>query len=111
MLEVISTTDREPATRRKLVLYAEAVPLVWLVRPRRQTVEVYEPDQPVEIAPLDGILSGGTVLPGFSLAVRDISLNSPLLSQGNALAEASSHNLKLNGKPASRFWLDTTIFA
>jgi len=71
-VEVVSPTDREPAIRRKLAIYAEAGVLVWLVRPQRKTVEVYAPDQPVEILGIDGELDGGDVLPGFHLPVRDI---------------------------------------
>ncbi|MEO8395216.1 MAG: Uma2 family endonuclease [Chloroflexota bacterium] len=71
-VEVVSPTDREPAIRRKLAIYAEAGVLVWLVRPRQQTVEVYAPDQPVEIVGIDGTLVGSDLLPDFTLAVRAI---------------------------------------
>jgi Uma2 family endonuclease len=70
VVEVVSPTDREPAIRRKLAIYAEAGVLVWLVRPQHKTVEVYEPDQPVEIVGIDGELDGGDVLPEFTLSVR-----------------------------------------
>lgn len=72
VVEVISPTDREPAIRRKLAIYAEADVLVWLVRPRRKTVEVYAPDQPVEIMSINDTLDGGEVLPGFKLPVAEI---------------------------------------
>ncbi len=72
VVEVVSPTDREPAIRRKLAIYAEADVLVWLVRPQRQTVEVYAPDQPVEIMGVDEVIDGGEVLPGFKMAVRDM---------------------------------------
>lgn len=72
VVEVISPTDRQLAIRRKLAIYAEANVLVWLVDPKRQCVEVYAADQPVAIAALDGVLDGGSVLPGLTLAVRDI---------------------------------------
>jgi len=72
VVEVISPTDREPAIRRKLAIYAEAGVQVWLVRPRRKTVEIYAPDQPVEIIGVDDVIDGGDVLPGFKMAVRDM---------------------------------------
>ena len=72
-VEVISPTDRQPAIRRKLAIYAEAGVVVWLVYPARRIVEVYAPDQPVEIMGMDNTLDGGEVLlRGFSLPVRDI---------------------------------------
>lgn len=71
-VEVISPTDRQPAIRRKLAIYAEANVLVWLVDPQHKRVEVYAPDQPVAIVPVDGTLDGGNVLTDFSLPIRDI---------------------------------------
>lgn len=72
VVEVVSPTDKQPAIRRKLAIYAEADVPVWLVYPTRQLVEVYFPDQPVQIIPHDGELDGANVLPGFSLPLRDI---------------------------------------
>ena len=37
-----------------------------------QIVEVYTPDQDVQVVGIDGTLDGGDVLPGFSLPVREI---------------------------------------
>ncbi len=71
-VEVVSPTDRQPEIRRKLAVYAEDGVLVWLVYPEQKRVEIYAPDQPVEIVFEDGTLSGGQILPGFTLPVTDI---------------------------------------
>jgi len=73
-IEVISPTDRLRAVRRKVAAYQRAgVPLVWVVNPRRQTVEVYHPDdaQPTTLGLADE-LDGETVVPGFTLPVRTV---------------------------------------
>lgn len=72
VVEVVSPSDKQPEIRRKLALYAQAGVLVWLVYPEQKRVEVYAPDQPVEIRYVGDILSGGNVLPEFNLAVGDI---------------------------------------
>ena len=71
-VEVVSPTDRQPAIRRKLAIYAEAGAPVWVVYPTRQLVEVYFPDKPVQILGIDDALDGGSILPGFMLSLRDI---------------------------------------
>ena len=71
-VEVVSPSDKQPEIRRKLALYAQAGVLVWLVYPEQKRVEVYAPDQPVEIRYATDTLSGGDVLPDFTLAVHDI---------------------------------------
>ncbi|MBL8133083.1 MAG: Uma2 family endonuclease [Anaerolineae bacterium] len=71
-VEVVAPTDRHPAIRRKLAIYAEAGVLVWLVYPTRRLVEVYAPDQPVQIVTADGMLDGGSLLPGFRLSASEI---------------------------------------
>ena len=47
------------------------VQLVWLVYPDQQLVEVYTPDDEYILTAAD-TLSGGAVLPGFALPIRDI---------------------------------------
>ncbi len=71
-VEVISPTDVQADIRRKLGFYAAANVLVWLVYPARRLVEVYAPDAPVMLVTLDEALDGGTVLPGFTLPLREI---------------------------------------
>ena len=40
--------------------------LGWLINPQDQTVEIYRPNQDVEIVNLPTTLSGDDVLPGFT---------------------------------------------
>ncbi|MBI5930990.1 MAG: Uma2 family endonuclease [Chloroflexi bacterium] len=73
-VEVKSPTDRLRATRRKAEKYlAYGTRLVWVVFPETKTVEVYDIDsEDVQILGIEGTLSGGNILPGFTLAVKDI---------------------------------------
>ena len=72
-VEVKSPTDRKRDMRLKADKYlAFGTKMVWLVFPEDQDVEVYEPDKDVVNVGIDGILDGGTVLPGFQLPVRKI---------------------------------------
>jgi Uma2 family endonuclease len=72
-VEVISPSERRAKIERKIAEYrAAGVPLLWILRPRQCTVTVYEPDKPPRTLREDDTLDGGTVLPGFTLPVRDI---------------------------------------
>jgi Uma2 family endonuclease len=72
-VEVKSPTDSKRAMRRKAEKYLSAgTRLVWLVFPEQQLVEVYTPDEDVQVVGIDGTLDGGDVLPGFRLPVREI---------------------------------------
>jgi Uma2 family endonuclease len=46
--------------------------LVWLVFPEKRIIEVHQAGQPVRVLTEKDTLTGGDVLPGFQLAVRDI---------------------------------------
>lgn len=72
-VEVKSPTDSKREMRLKAEKYiAYGTQMVWLVFPDEQEVEVYLPGEDVKTVKLDGVLDGGTVLPGFRLAVQDI---------------------------------------
>ncbi len=72
-VEVKSPTDRKRALRRKAERYlAAGTKVVWLVYPDEQIVEVYVGDEDVKTVGMNGTLDGGDVLPGFTLAVKDI---------------------------------------
>ncbi len=71
-IEVMSPSDLLHNTRIKVVNYLAAGTVVWLVRPDIKVVEVYVSGQPVQVIHEDGTLDGGTVLPDFKLAVKDI---------------------------------------
>jgi len=71
-VEVLSPSNTPHEMRVKVVNYLSVGTTVWVVDPDRQQVEVYVPGQPVRKVGLDGVLDGGDVLPGFSVAVREI---------------------------------------
>jgi Uma2 family endonuclease len=73
-VEVKSPTDSKRAMRRKAEKYlAHGTRLVWLVFPEDQEVEVYDARyEDVKNIGIEGTLDGGDVLPGFTLAVKDI---------------------------------------
>jgi len=71
-VEVMSPSDDPDDLRIKVVNYLRAGTTVWVVNPEKQHIEVYAPDQsPKRVGP-EGTLSGGDVLPGFGVAVKDI---------------------------------------
>lgn len=73
-VEVLSVGNTVSEMDRKRLEYFEAgVRLLWLVDPRTRTAEVYTPGatEPITIAE-DGLLDGGDILPGFTLALRSL---------------------------------------
>ena len=71
-VEVISPSNTAREMERKLQEYREfGVRLVWYVFPEPQEVHVYSADQH-EILTIDQEISGGDVLPGFVLPVRQL---------------------------------------
>lgn len=71
-VEVQSPKQSLKALREKARYFvSNGTKLFLLVIPSKQLVEVYTPDSE-EMLTIDDTLSGGDVLPGFTLAVRDI---------------------------------------
>jgi Uma2 family endonuclease len=71
-VEVLSPTDDLQDVRIKVTNYLSAGTTVWLVSPAQKRIEVHAPGKPVVIARPGDTLSGGDVLPGFTLAVAAI---------------------------------------
>jgi Uma2 family endonuclease len=72
-IEIKSPDDSYTRMRKKAEYYlANGVRLVWLVFPEKQFVEIYRPDMDLDIKMLNETLNGADVLPGFTLAVKDI---------------------------------------
>ncbi len=73
-VEVLSPSDQERDVRIKVVNYLNEGTVVWIVDPvpERKRVEVYVPGEIVKILHLNDTLEGGSLLPGFSLPVREI---------------------------------------
>lgn len=76
-VEVISSSNRPREMLNKIESYIKnGTRLVWVVYPDEKVVDVWRPagddGMLVHKVTLDGTLEGGDVLPGFTLAVKDI---------------------------------------
>jgi Uma2 family endonuclease len=72
-VEVLSRGNTPQELRRKLADYFKAgVELVWFVDPRSRTVEVFTASDKSEVLTEKQTLTGGTVLPGFKLKLREL---------------------------------------
>ncbi len=73
IVEILSPDDRWSNVIEKLDEYfAVDVKMVWVADPRRQQVHVYHSPTEVERFGIDDELSGGDVLPGFSVSVAEL---------------------------------------
>ena len=72
-VEVLSEGNTEKEMARKCQEYFTAgAGLVWLVDPARRTVRVYTSPADYTVLRDDHQLDGGTVLPGFTLKLREL---------------------------------------
>jgi Uma2 family endonuclease len=71
-VDVPSTYASQRNLFTKTVNYLAAGTLVWIVFPERKEVEVYTPGAALRVLGVADTLDGGDVLPGFTLAVKDI---------------------------------------
>jgi len=68
VIELRSRTDSLPELQTKMQEYLNSgLRLGWLINPQAQQVEIYRPNQTVEIVQLPASLSGEDILPGFVL--------------------------------------------
>jgi Uma2 family endonuclease len=68
VIELRSRTDSLPQLQEKMQEYLNSgLRLGWLINPQAQQVEIYHPNQTVEIVQLPASLSGEDVLPGLVL--------------------------------------------
>lgn len=72
VVEIISPTDKAENIRHKRQVYQQAGVLVWEIYPQDQSVDVYAPGQPMRTYGIEDILDGGSVLPEFTLPVREL---------------------------------------
>lgn len=71
-VEVKSPDDSLKKMTEKAAYYlANGVRMVWLIYPKMKLVEVLTPDDR-QLLNENDTLDGGSVLPGFTMAVRDI---------------------------------------
>jgi Uma2 family endonuclease len=72
-VEVVSQTDLYLDVVDAVADWLEyGARLILVVNPRRQTVAVHRPGQPIRVLGMDDTLSGEDVVPGWSMAVRDL---------------------------------------
>lgn len=73
VLELRSRTDTMASLREKMQEYLDnGVCLGWLIDPKNRIVEIYQPQQAVNILNNPKIISGENVLPGFSLNLETV---------------------------------------
>jgi Uma2 family endonuclease len=71
-VEVVSPSNTDEDIRVKVMNYVAVGAVVWVIDPDRQRVEVYQPGQAVIVLGAGTTLDGGTLLPGFTLALADL---------------------------------------
>jgi len=83
-VEVISRKNtRKEMQRKRKEYFLGGTQLVWIVDPVKRTVEVWtSPDQCVTLT-VEQTLTGGDLLPGFSVPVRDILPDPPKPTRRN----------------------------
>ena len=72
VVEVISPTDEAANIRNKRHIYQQAGILLWEVYLDTREVDVYAPGEPPAPFQMGDTLTVGDILPGFTLAVKDI---------------------------------------
>ncbi len=69
-VEVVSPTDNVEGLEQKIAEYFRAgVQLIWVVHPTRSKVHVYQSPTQITVLSKNDVLDGGTVVPGFKLAI------------------------------------------
>ena len=62
---------RDEMARKRDEYFAAGVELVWIVHPKQEIVEVWTTSRDCHIAGIEDTLDGGTVLPGFTVSIRE----------------------------------------
>jgi Uma2 family endonuclease len=71
-VEVLSVSNtRAEIARKRGELFAAGTSLMWVVDPEKRTVEVYTAPEVKTILTENDTLTGGDLLPGFSLSIKD----------------------------------------
>lgn len=72
-VEVISPSDTYTQVAEKVDEWLNAgCAMVWVMNPRRETVEVYSSPEDITVLRGDDILDGGDVIEGFQCSVKDL---------------------------------------
>ena len=73
MTEVVSPTDKADEIEQKIAEYFRAgVQLVWVVYPMQSKIHVYQSPTQISVLSKADVLEGGTVVPGFRLALAEL---------------------------------------
>ena len=73
VVELVSESDDLADTQAKMREYiANGLRLGWLINPKNKQVEIYRPNQEIEVLQSPANLSGENVLPGFILDLQPI---------------------------------------
>lgn len=72
VVEVLPPDYDTGKVRQKVFTANQLGCVVWVVEPDNQTVEVYALKKLVKFARMNDTLDGGEILPGFTLAVKDV---------------------------------------
>ena len=68
VLELLSPSDSLYTTREKMEEYMNSgVQLGWLINPQNNTLEIYQPNRPVQILESPAMISAPEILPDFEL--------------------------------------------
>ncbi|RPJ02748.1 MAG: Uma2 family endonuclease [Chloroflexi bacterium] len=71
-VEVLSPSDDPGDLRIKVTNYLAAGTVVWVVDPDKKVVEIHAPGKRADRLGMKETISGGDVLPGFALAVKEV---------------------------------------
>jgi Uma2 family endonuclease len=72
-IEVLSPSDSTSEVVAKVEMYQEAgIPLIWLVDPKKRTITVIASGVPTVTLKQEDTITGGDVLPGFSIRVAEL---------------------------------------
>jgi Uma2 family endonuclease len=75
VVEIISPNDKPRDIRAKRMIYLAAGILYWELWPEEQSVDVYAPGQPMRTYGIEDTIDVGDLIPGFTLALRDLFEN------------------------------------
>ena len=71
-VEILSPTNtKKEMDRKRREYFKGGATLVWEADPETRTVQVFTGPETSETLDENGVLDGGTVLPGFTLSIRD----------------------------------------
>lgn len=74
-VETNITAATERRLRAKVLGYLNAGVLLWIVYPETQEIEVYAPGQSIQKLGINDTLTGGDVLPGFELPLKEVFID------------------------------------